>query len=108
MVTLRKEYETKKYALYGAPSVKEARAELEKLKQAWSAYSGAVDVWERNLVHVEQLYDYGSTIRKIMYTTNAVERIHASFRKGTKQGEFPNEDALLKVLYLRIKELYRK
>ena len=41
-------------------------------------------------------------------TTNAVESIHSSFRKVTKQGAFPNEDALLKVLYLRIRELYRK
>ena len=94
--------------VYGAPSVKAARAELEKLKQTWSAYPGAVDVWERNFAHVEQLYDYGSAVRKIMYTTNAVESIHSSFRKVTKQGAFPNEDALLKVLYLRIRELYRK
>lgn len=94
--------------VYGAPSVKAARAEFEKLKQVWSAYPGAVDVWERNFSHVEQLYDYGSAVRKIMYTTNAVESIHSSFRKVTKQGAFPNENALLKLLYLRVKELYQK
>lgn len=87
---------------------KASKAELEKLKQAWSAYPGALDVWERNFAHVEQLYDYGSAVRQIMYTTNAVESIHSSFRKVTKQGAFPNENALLKVLYLRITELYRK
>ena len=54
--------------VYGAPSVKAARAEFEKLKQVWSAYPGAIDVWERNFAHVEQLYDYGSAVRKIMYT----------------------------------------
>lgn len=59
--------------VYGAPSVKAARAEFEKLKQVWSAYPGALDVWERNFAHVEQLYDYGSAVRKIMYTTNAVK-----------------------------------
>jgi len=94
--------------VYGAPSVKAARAEFEKLKQVWSAYPGAIDVWERNFSHVEQLYDYGSAVRKIMYTTNAVESIHSSFRKVTKQGAFPNENALLKLLYLRVKELYKK
>lgn len=94
--------------VYGAPSVKAARAEFEKLKQTWSSYPGAVDVWERNFAHVEQLYDYGSAVRKIMYTTNAVESIHSSFRKVTKQGAFPNENALLKLLYLRITELYKK
>ncbi|GIN92160.1 hypothetical protein J22TS1_32110 [Siminovitchia terrae] len=43
-----------------------------------------------------------------MYITNAVESIHSSFRKVTKKGAFPNENALLKVLCLRIKELESK
>lgn len=43
-----------------------------------------------------------------MYTTNAVESIHSSFRKVTKKGAFPNENALLKVLFLRIQELEDK
>lgn len=94
--------------VYGPPSVKAARAEFEKLKQVWNAFPGAIDVRERNFAHVEQLYDYGSAVRKIMYTTNAVESIHSSFRKVTKQGAFPNENAILKLLYLRITELYKK
>ncbi|GIN95896.1 hypothetical protein J6TS1_17660 [Siminovitchia terrae] len=81
---------------------------LKSCFQSWPAYPGAIDVWERNFEHVEQLFDYGSTIRKIMYTTNAVESILSSFRKVTKKGAFPNENALLKVLYLRIKELENK
>ncbi len=40
-----------------------------------------------------------------MYTTNPVESVHSSFRKVMKKGAFPNENALLKLLYLRIKEL---
>ena len=71
-------------------------------------YPGAVDVWTRNFGHVAQLFGYGSAIRKVMYTTNAVESAHSSFRKVTKQGAFPNENALLKLLYLRITELYAK
>ncbi len=43
-----------------------------------------------------------------MYTTNAVESVNSSFRKVTKKGEFPNENSLLKLLYLRITELYKK
>ncbi len=65
-------------------------------------------VWKRNFAHVEQLFDYGSAIRKIMYTTNAVESVHSSFRKVTKKGAFSNENALLKLLYLRTKELHAK
>ncbi|WP_439647393.1 transposase [Aquibacillus saliphilus] len=60
---------------------------------------------DEELPHVDQLYDYGSAIRKIMYTTNAVKSIHSSFRKVTKKGAFPNENALLKVLYSRVREL---
>ena len=94
--------------VYGAPSLKAAQAEFEKFKQAWSSYPGAVDVWVRNFVYVEQLFDYGSAVRKVMYTTNAIESVNSSFRKVTKKGAFPNENALLKLLYLRITELYKK
>ncbi len=94
--------------VYGAQSLKACQSAFETFKQQWSAYPGAIRVWVNNFHHVEQLFDYGSAIRKIMYTTNAVESIHSSFRKVTKKGAFPHENALLKVLYLRIKGLERK
>ena len=94
--------------IYGAPNLKTAQTEFEKFKNTWSKYSGAVDVWVRNFNHVEQLFDYSSTIRRVMYTTNAIESINSSFRKVTKKGAFPNENALLKLLYLRVTELYKK
>lgn len=94
--------------VYGASSLKAARNEFEKFKSNWNQYPSAVDVWERNFNHVEQLFDYGSSVRKVMYTTNAVESVHSSFRKVTKKGAFPSENALLKLLYLRITELYKK
>ena len=94
--------------MYGASSLKACIAEFEKFKQAWSSYPGAVDVWVRNFKHVEKLFNYGSAVRKILYTTNAVESINSSFRKVTKKGAFPHENALLKLLYLRITELYDK
>lgn len=94
--------------VYGAVSLKAAEAEFERFKQAWSQYPGAVDVWVRNWQHVEQLFNYGSAVRKIMYTTNAIEAVNSSFRKVTKKGAFPGEDAVRKVLYLRVMELYKK
>lgn len=94
--------------VYGTASLKAAEAEFERFKQAWSQYPGAVDVWVRNWQHVAQLFDYGSAVRKILYTTNAVESVNSSFRKVTRKGAFPNENALFKVLYLRVKELYQK
>ncbi|WP_298464475.1 IS256 family transposase [uncultured Mitsuokella sp.] len=94
--------------IYGAINVKQARQEFEKFKTDWQAYPGAVSVWENNFSHVEQLYNYGSAVRKIMYTTNAIESVNSSFRKVTKKGAFPNEDAVFKIFYLRILELYKK
>ena len=94
--------------IYGAPNLKTAQNEFEKFKETWSKYPGAVDVWERNFKHVEQLFDYPSDIRKVMYTTNAIESVNSSFRKVTKKGAFPNENALFKLLYLRVCELQKK
>ena len=94
--------------VYGAPSLKAAETEFERFKQAFSSYHGAIDVWARNWQYVAQLFDYGSAVRKVMYTTNAIESINSSFRKVTKKGAFPSDDALLKLLYLRITELYKK
>ena len=94
--------------IYGASNLKNAEAEFEKFKQTWSKYPGAIDVWVRNWAHVEQLFNYGSAVRKVMYTTNAVESVNSSFRKMTKKGSFPNEKAVLKALYLRTKELMKK
>lgn len=94
--------------VYGAPSLKAANTAFETFCRTWEQYTGAVDVWKRNFKYVEQLFDYGSAIRKVMYTTNAIEAINSSFRKVTKKGAFPNETALFKLLYLRVTELEKK
>lgn len=94
--------------VYGAPSLRAAEAEFERFKQTWAGYPGAVDIWLRNWSHVEQLFEYGSAVRKVMYTTNAIEALNSSFRKVTKKGSFPSEDSVIKALYLRLTELYKK
>ena len=94
--------------IYKAPNKKVALLEFEKFKEAWKEYPGAVKVWESNWAHVEQLFNYTDAIRKMMYTTNSIESVNSSFRKVTRKGLFPTEDAVLKVMYLRILELYDK
>ena len=94
--------------VYGAASLKAAEAEFERFRQAWDQYPGAVEVWVRNWQHVAQLFRYGTSVRKILYTTNPIESVNSSFRKVTKKGVFPSENALLKLLYLRVSELYKK
>lgn len=103
-----KAYTSQLKKVYGAVSLKAAMAEFDRFKQNWSKYPGALDVWVRNWNHVEQLFNYGSAVRKVMYTTNAIESVNSSFRKVTKKGSFPSEDSVLKALYLRITELYKK
>ena len=94
--------------VYGAPNLKAAAAAFESFCRTWEQYPGAIEVWKRNFKFVKQLYDYGSDVRRIMYTTNAIESINSSFRKVTKKGAFPNENALFKLLYLRCTELEKK
>lgn len=71
--------------VYGAPILAAARKAFEQFCQEWSQYLGTVDVWKCNFSHVEQLFDYGSAVRKVMYTTNAVESVNSSFRKVKKR-----------------------
>lgn len=105
----RKEFCHQLKLIYKAKTKKSALLEFEKFKSAWKdEYPGAVSVWERNWKHVEQLFDYTDAIRRIMYTTNAIESVNSSFRKVTRKGVFPNDTAVLKVMYLRVLELYDK
>ena len=103
-----KKYTASLKRVYGASSFNAAKTAFETFKNEWSQYPGAIDVWERNFKHIEQLFNYGSAVRKIMSTTNAIEAVNSSFRKVTKKGTFPNENSLFKLLYLRIKELNTK
>ncbi len=77
--------------VYGSSSLKAAQAEFERFQQTWSQYPGAVDVWVRNWQHVEQLFNYGSAVHKVLYTTNSIEAVNSSFRKVTKKGSFPGK-----------------
>ena len=55
------------------------------------------------------MFEYPTAIRKTIYTTNAIESLNSGLRKVTKgKGSFINENALMKVLYLRIKDLQKK
>ncbi|MCF0110365.1 MAG: IS256 family transposase, partial [Erysipelotrichaceae bacterium] len=103
-----KSFTTELKTVYGAVNLQAARSAFERFKEHWKNYPGAIGVWERNFKHIEQLFDYGSAIRKVMYTTNAIESINSSYRKVTKKGSFPNETSVYKVLYLRTLELEKK
>lgn len=94
--------------VYGAPTLAAAESAWAGFCEEWSRYPGAVAVRRRNEAHVWQLFGYGSAVRRVMYTTNALESVNASFRKVVRRGCFPDEDAVMKLLYLRVKELYSR
>ena len=89
------------------------------LESATDASNNILEKWKTNKIlykkisndipHLLQLYDYPEEIRKIVYTTNPIESMNNALRKVTNgKGSFVNEQALEKVLYLRIKELKEK
>lgn len=93
-------------AFYGASSLGACREAFAAFEAKWARYPGAVRAWASHMDAVEGLFSHGPDVRRIMYTTNAVESVNASFRKVVRRGCFPDEDAVMKLLYLRVKELY--
>src|SRR5690606_6023201 len=83
---------------------------LKKLQEKWDTkYPLAVRSWVNQWEHVKTFFKYPQEIRTVIYTTNAVELLHRQFRKVTKnRAVFPNEDALLKLLYLAVSGLSEK
>ena len=103
-----KEFTKDLKGFYAALNLDIARSRFAEFKKKWNKYPGAISVWEANFKHIEQLYDFGSDVRKIMYTTNAIESVNHSFRKVADKGAFPSKEAIYKLLYLRAKELEHK
>ena len=66
-------------------------------------------MWQRNWERVIPFFQFPEEIRKVIYTTNAVESLHASLRKVTKnRGSFPSEEAAFKLLYLALRNASKK
>ncbi|GMU94833.1 transposase [Ignavibacterium album] len=72
-------------------------------------YSLSIRIWKQNRVDSSRFFKYPDEIRKIIYTTNAVEAVHRQFRKLTKQRSiFPNDDVLKKMLFLVYRVISKK
>ncbi len=96
--------------IYQAVNEKEAKLAFEKLKEKWnSQYPAVIQSWERKWTLLINFLKYPQEIRKITYTTNAIEAVHSLLRKNTKNRKvFPNDEALFRLLYLNIKNLNKK
>lgn len=96
--------------IYASATTDEAEQRLCKFEVRWDdTYLPISQSWRRNWPRIIPFFDYPPEIRKIIYTTNAIESVNMSLRKVTKtRGSFPNEDALAKLFYLAIKNISRK
>ena len=92
-------------AIYRAENADMALVRLEEFEDEWGKrYPAIGQAWRRAWEHVVPFFAFAPGVRKLIYTTNAVEALHRSLRKIIKtRGSFPNDDAALKLLYLAIK-----
>jgi len=90
--------------VYRAATKEAAEIALDELEAKWgSSYPLVINSWRRKWGNLSVYFKYPEHIRKVIYTTNAVEAVHRQFRKLTKtKGAFPNENSLLKLLYAGI------
>ena len=93
--------------IYTAPTAEAAGEPLEDFDNAWGGTYGAiVDLWRRNWDRFIPFLNFEPAIRKIVYTTNAIESLNYQLRKVTKtKGSFPTDDAVLKIFYLAINNI---
>ena len=96
--------------VYRAASLGEAEAALDELGSAWGEkYPIVIKSWRTKWEHLSAYFKYPEDIRRIIYTTNSIEAVHRQFRKLTKtKGGFPNDDSLLKLLYMGIVNASKK
>ena len=106
----RKQVAAELKSIYRAATAEEAEQQLEIFAARWDAkYPTISAMWRRNWLGIIPFFQFPPEIRKIVYTTNAVESLNMSLRKAIKtRGAFPSEDAALKVMYLALRNLAAK
>jgi putative transposase len=107
---LRKDVAADLRAIYTAATVAEAEQRLAEFEEKWgNDYPSIGQSWRRNWPQIIPFFDYPPEIRKVIYTTNAIESVNMSLRKITKnRGSFPTDEALLKLLYLALRNISQK
>jgi putative transposase len=96
--------------IYRASTTDDAYFKLEAFAEKWDgAYPTISQMWRRNWEYLTPFFAYPADIRKVIYTTNAIESLNMSLRKVIKtRGSFPNADAALKLLYLALEHIAKK
>lgn len=106
----RKEIAGDLKVIYSSPTAAQAELELTAFERKWDATHPSIgQSWRRNWGQITPFFAYPEDIRKVIYTTNAIESINMSLRKVTKnRGSFPNDEAMFKLLYLALRNIAKK
>jgi transposase-like protein len=96
--------------IYDAPTKQAAKAALEYFSTQWNhKYPYAIKSWEDNWEELTVFFEFPLEIRKIIYTTNLIENLNGKIRKYTKNKmSFPTDEAVLKSVYLALREATKK
>jgi hypothetical protein len=96
--------------VYTAATENEAEQYLAEFEEKWDDdYPPIAKSWRDNWARITPFFDYPPEIRRIIYTTNAIELVNMSLRKVTKsRGSFPHDDAVMKLFYLALPNISRK
>lgn len=96
--------------IYKAVTVKQAEAALLEFAQRWDKrYPMVSHSWQTNWSRVIPFFDYPEDIRRVIYTTNAIESLNSTLRKVTKnRNSFPNDESAIKLLYMALQNIMKK
>ncbi len=97
-------------AIYSSSTVEAAETALEEFEETWdSKFPSVSRSWRSRWENVIPFFNYPKDIRRVIYTTNAIESVNYSIRKVTKKrGAFPTDDSVRKVIYLAISRASEK
>ena len=106
----RKAFATDLKTIYQATDERKALEALERVTAKWTPkYPNTMKRWKDNWDSISPIFKFSSTVRKVIYTTNAIESLNATYRKLNRQRSvFPSDTALLKALYLSTFEATKK
>ena len=106
----QKQFAKELKAVYQSFTKEEAEMELDKLEEKWGKkYPIVFTSWRNKWDNLSVYFRYQEDIRRVIYTTNIIESVHRQFRTLTKtKGAFPNDDSLLKLLFMGIQNAQKK
>ena len=106
----RKPFANDLKTIYQAPSEEQALEALERVTEKWSVkYPNSMKSWKQNWDAISPIFKFSTEVRKVIYTTNAIESLNSTYRKLNRQRSvFPSDTALLKALYLATFEATKK